>query len=69
MKSKGDFAVAPLSGRFDGPSTPSHSIELSKCHTAWSRFSPDPFSVGGLEKIDVLIGGAVSPVFNFIRIL
>ena len=31
---KGDFAVAPLSGRFDGPSTPSHSIELSKCNTA-----------------------------------
>ena len=34
IPSKGDFAVAPLSGRFDGPSTPSHSTELSKCNTA-----------------------------------
>ena len=36
--SKGDFAVAPLSNRFAGPSTPSHLIELPKCNTAWLSF-------------------------------
>ena len=38
--SKGDITGAPLSSRFAGPSTPSHSIVLSKCSTAWLSFLP-----------------------------